>query len=127
VGASSEKPFLSTGKLVENYRLLVDYMKKCRESDLDCSKLIPSSDFLLEVKELVERGALSRFSDFISIVEERYGSLVDCDLALRVFSEIHGHEASCDLVKKILITQLAGWILEMLESLGYVRVKFSWR
>lgn len=124
---NDEKPFLSTGRLVESYKLLVSYMKKCRESNIDCDHLIPSSQFLLEVKELVEKGNLSKFADLVNLVEGRYSELINCDLALRVFAEVHGHQATCELVKRMLITQLAGWIAEMLESLGYVRVKFSWR
>ncbi|MCC6034283.1 MAG: hypothetical protein LM567_02130 [Desulfurococcaceae archaeon] len=127
MNSNSEKPFLSTGKLIENYKLLVNYMKQCRDAGLDCSPLIPSSDFLLEVKRLVESDYISKFSDLVKLVEKKFGNLISCDLALRVFTEIHGYVVSCDLVKNMLITQLAGWIIEMLETLGYVKIKFSWR
>lgn len=127
MNSNSEKPFLSSGRLIENYKLLINYMKQCRDVGLDCSSLIPSSDFLLEVKRLVESGYISKFSDLVRVVEKKFGSLVSCDLALRVFTEIHGHTVSCDLVKNMLIIQLAGWIIEMLETLGYVKIRFSWR
>lgn len=123
----NDRPFLSTGKLIENYKLLVNYMKKCKEANLDCSALIPSSDLLVEVKTKINSGRISRLSDLIDLVEEKYSNLVICELAQKVFTEIHGYTVSCELARKILLIQLAGWITEMLESLGYVKIKFSWR
>jgi len=102
-------------------------MKKCREANLNCSDLIPSSEFLLEVKNLIEIGKITKLRDLVDLVEEKYSELLNCELALSVFTELYEHKASCDLVKKIIITQLAGWIAEMLESLGYVKIKQPWR
>jgi hypothetical protein len=127
VSTINDRPFLSTGKLIENYKLLVNYMKKCKEVNLDCSALIPSSDLLVEVKTKINSGIISRLSDLVDLVEEKYSNLVICELAQKVFTEIHGYTVSCELARKILLIQLAGWITEMLESLGYVKIKFSWR
>ena len=127
MSTADEKPFLSTGKLVENYKLLVNYMKNCKEVNLDCRALIPSSNLLVEIKNLIDSGKLSRLSELIELVESKFSNLVNCDLALEAFREIHGYTASCELVRKMLMTQLASWIIEMLEVLGYVKIEFSWR
>jgi len=125
-GMFNETPFLPTRSLIENYDLLLAYMKKCRERALNCAQLIPSSQLLSELEKRVELEPLS-FEAIISIVEERVGRLVHCELCREAFKEVYGVVATCEDAKKILIRQLAGWYIEILEALGHVKVKYAWR
>jgi len=118
--------FLTTKKLVESYALLQDYFKKCRERGLDCTDLIPTASLLSEIRRLVEFKSLS-FIDLLGYVRSRVGASIKCDVLVEAFRQQFGVEASCEEASKALLMQLTAWYVEMLESLGYVKVRMAWK
>jgi len=101
-------------------------MKKCKEKSKDCTSLIPSSRFLGELQELLERGPMS-FDRVIELIGEKVSSAISCDLCVEAFKEVYKVPVACEEAKKTLLRQLAGWYVEMLEALGYVKVKYAWK
>lgn len=118
--------FLTTKKLVESYALLQDYFKKCREKGVDCTDLIPTANLLSEIQRLVESRSLS-FIDLLGYIRSRVGASIKCDVLIEAFKQQYGVEASCEEASKALLMQLTAWYVEMLESLGYVKVRMAWK
>jgi len=123
---SEEVPFLSSGKLVEDYRLLVRYFKKCKSIGLDCSPLLPASQTLLEIKQMVEKKRVN-FNEVLDFVRGKLSTDVHCSILVDAFEETYGVRASCEEAKNQLIKQLAGWYIEILDTLGYVKIKYAWK
>lgn len=123
---TDERPFLSTGSIIEDYRLLLVYMKKCKENMLDCSPLLPTSEVLSQLLKAVKEGGLS-FNDIVEFVRARFENLVDCKICSEAFKEVYNVVVDCAEAKRQLVVQIAGWYTEILESLGYIRVKYLWK
>lgn len=60
-------------------------------------------------------------------VKERVGGAVICELCVEVFRELYGVDVNCEDAQQVLLKELAGWYIEILEALGYVKVKYSWK
>lgn len=123
---SNHRLFLSSGKLLENSRLLAKYMKLCKERGLSCEKLLPSSSLLSEIKKMVEKAPVS-FEDIVKFLQEQVSSEVDCGICIEAYREIYGISVDCESAKKALVIQLAGWLVEILDTLGYVKIKYTWK
>ena len=122
----SKKPFLSTGSIVEDYSLLLKYVEICKRKNVDCSVLIPSSHILSELRNEIERSSKT-FNSLIEFVESKLGDKIDCEISLEAFIEVYAVRGECNEAKRIILTQLTGWYIEILESLGYVKIKYSWK
>ncbi|MEM4718273.1 MAG: hypothetical protein QXE81_05900 [Desulfurococcaceae archaeon] len=123
---NEDKPFLSSGILVESYALLTRYMDLCKQRGLDCSPILPSSDTLSQVLNAIEKGSVNLqylIEHFNSILTEK----IDCDVVMDAFKQVYNVEIDCSSAKKLLLFQLVGWYLEILASLGYVKLKHTWR
>lgn len=123
---SDNKPFLSSGIIIENYALLTRYMELCKQRGLDCSILLPSSTTLSEMLKIVEKESVNLqvlIEHFNNILSER----IDCELVMETFREVYKVEVDCLSARKLLIIQLVGWYLEILNTLGYVKLKHAWR
>lgn len=123
---SSENLFLSTKSVIEDYSLLLAYMKKCKERSLNCTQLIPSSQLLGELQRRIELEPLS-LEKIVEIVKEKVEHIIDCDLCAEAFREVYKVTVTCEDAKKMLLKQLAGWYVEILEALGYVKVRYAWK
>lgn len=121
-----EKPFLSSSKIIENYGLLVKYMEKCRRLDRGCEQLLPTSDILAEIEKLAKQGLVG-FEDVVSYIEKKMSTNIDCDICVQSYREVYGLDVDCDRAKKTLLVQLAGWLVEILDSLGYIKIRYSWK
>ncbi|MEM4481795.1 MAG: hypothetical protein QW808_04200 [Desulfurococcaceae archaeon] len=121
-----ERPFLSTGSVIEDYRFLLGYMKKCKQLKEDCSSLLPTSEILSEIIKAISEAGLS-FGDIIELIRTKFESSIDCDLCSEAFKEAYGVVVDCTEAKKLLFVQIAGWYVEILESLGYIKVRYQWK
>lgn len=123
---ASEKPFLSSSKIIENYSLLLKYMEKCRISNIDCTSILPSSSLLSQIENLAKTSRVG-FDEVVKLVGEMVSSIIVCDICIQAFKEVYGVEVDCERAKKMLILQIAGWLVEMLDTLGYIRIKYAWK
>lgn len=123
---ASEKPFLSSSKIIENYSLLLKYVEKCKFLNIDCSPILPSSSLLSQIENLVKTGRVG-FEEVVRLVEEKMSSAIICDVCIQAFREVYGIEVDCERAKKMLIAQIAGWLVEILDTLGYIRIRYSWK
>lgn len=121
-----KKPFLSSSKIIEDYGLLLKYMEKCRQTGRDCEQLLPTSNILSEIERLAMSGSID-FERVVNHVEEVASNSIDCDICVQSFKEVYGVDVECDRAKKALLVQLAGWLVEILDSLGYIKIRYSWK
>lgn len=121
-----DKPFLSSRSIIEDYSLLLEYMKKCRNRGLDCSNLIPTSKMLDDLNNEVRRGSVS-FQQLFEYVRNIYEKEISCELCIEAFKQVYNITAECEEARKLLLIQLAGWYVEILETLGYIKLKSAWK
>ncbi|MEM4810200.1 MAG: hypothetical protein QW249_06790, partial [Desulfurococcaceae archaeon] len=60
-------------------------------------------------------------------IKEKIGNKLNCDLAIQAFRELYGLNTECEEILRMLLSQLTGWYIEILDTLGYIRIKYSWR
>jgi hypothetical protein len=120
------KPFLSSRSIIEDYSLLLEYMKKCKNKGLDCSNIIPTSQTLDELLEKIEKGAIT-FEQLLDYIKGKYENQVYCDLCVEAFKQVFNIAADCEDSRRMLLIQLTGWYVEILETLGYVKLKSAWK
>lgn len=121
-----EDLFTPTGGVIGDYSLLLEYLKKCRERGLDCSTILPSSSILGEIQCIIEHRS-TRFIELVEYLQSIHGKNINCDVCVEAFQQLYGVKPSCEEAIKMLITQLTSWYLEILERLGYVKIKQAWR
>ncbi|MEM1618063.1 MAG: hypothetical protein QW123_03655 [Desulfurococcaceae archaeon] len=123
---SSDKPFLSSSKIIEDYKLLLKYMEKCRLTGAECEKLLPTSQILAKIKALIE-SRVATFEDVLGFVEKEFYNEINCEICVDAFKEVYGISVDCDKARRALIVQITGWFIEILDTLGYVKIKYSWK
>ncbi len=114
---------LATGKIVSDYRPLIKYLELANTEQRN--KVLPRSSDIELVRILLERGYETLeevLNEIVQIVKERF----DPGLSCRAIKEVLDIELSEDEAVKYLSKILAGWIIEMAEQLGTVRLKSAW-
>lgn len=120
------KPFLASGKIIENYSLLVKYFEICSASSNVCMDLLPSSEILETISSLVKNRGYS-FTEILNVLGERLSGRIICNIAVEAYRAVHGINVDCEEAKNMLLRELVAWYLEMAEALGLVRLKESWK
>ncbi|MEM0002270.1 MAG: hypothetical protein QXS24_03060 [Desulfurococcaceae archaeon] len=121
-----DKPFLSSRSIIEDYSLLLEYMKKCRNKGLDCSNLIPTSKLLDDLQSEIRKGSIS-FQQLFEYIKNRFEKEILCEVCIDAFKQVYDIIADCEEARKLLLIQLAGWYIEILETLGYIKLKSAWK
>ncbi|MCD6341143.1 MAG: hypothetical protein J7L51_04265 [Desulfurococcales archaeon] len=119
----AKKPMLATGKIVPDYRPLIRYLELANAEQRD--KVLPKSSDIELVRTLLERGYETLeevLNEIVQVVRGRF----DPNLSCRAVKEVLNVELEEDEAVKYLSKLLAGWIIEMAEQLGAVRLKSLW-
>ncbi|BAN89600.1 hypothetical protein [Aeropyrum camini] len=120
------RPPFSTGKIVEDYRLLKLYLEVAREKgreDLVDKALISEEDVNLLRRLSSAPGVTAE--DLVNALEERFYERVDPDIASEALSRA-GINFDGDTARRIIARILAGWLVEMGEELRMYRLRRSW-
>ncbi|MEM1628990.1 MAG: hypothetical protein QW551_06945 [Desulfurococcaceae archaeon] len=124
---NNRKLFLSSGKIIKDYGLLIKYLEICKQRGHNCEEVIPDSNLLTMLKNLIEETGSLRMDYAIQYIKEKIGNKLNCDLAIQAFRELYGLNTECEEILRMLLSQLTGWYIEILDTLGYIRIKYSWR
>ncbi|MCD6429023.1 MAG: hypothetical protein J7L12_05385 [Desulfurococcales archaeon] len=123
MGEDVKKLMLATGKVVPDYRPLIRYLELANSEQRD--RVLPKSSDIELVRTLLERGYETLeevLNEIIQIVKERF----DPDLSCRAIKEVLNIELEEDEAVRYLSKLLAGWIIEIAEQLGAIRLKGVW-
>ncbi len=125
-----EEPMFSTGTVVGkyDYRVLMRYIEEVRErrgADA-AANAIPSSDDITYAEQLVRSG-VKNVSDLLEKLTERFLPRVHVEEALAAVREGYGAGYSGEEAARKIARLLAGWCIEICETLGILRIREPWR
>jgi len=120
-----DRPFMATGKVVRDYAPLMKFLESIPEDVR--REILPKSEDLLKLKELVREGADARelinsMSKVFSTRLTPYGRQ-----AREALKRAWGIDVSEEYAVEELSRELAGWVIEMGEGLGYLSIHGSKR
>ena len=115
----SEKPFLASGKIVKDYAPLMTYLKLLEKSEREA--LMPTSEYLKEIVDRVGKGKI--LGEMLSELAKELRPKIDVELAVKALKEAWGVNASPDYAVDEIAREMAGWLLEMCEALGYLKIR----
>lgn len=115
-------PFMASGRLVKDYKLLMKYFEKLRELGLDASRHYPTSQDIEVIKRGVERGEIKSVAEALNILVQRFKERIDPVIAKKAFEECMGVEVDEATAVNEVAKLLAYWTLEMSEGLGLIKL-----
>jgi len=115
---SSPKLLLLSRKVFSDYSLLEKYFEVCEE----VSESIPTPADIEYVKHIVSRGSVS-LEYILNELKERLSSRVNVSCSLRAAKEVLGVDLPESHAVALVSVQLAGWILEIAEALGIIKLR----
>jgi hypothetical protein len=118
VGTESKLLLLSR-KVFSDYSLLEKYFELCGEK---ASESFPRPTDIEYVKYLVSRGSTS-LDYILNELKERLAERVNADCSLRAAKEVLGVDLPENHAVALISVQLAGWILEIAEALGVIKLR----
>jgi len=114
-----KQPFLASGKIVKDYAPLMTYLKLLSEEER--SQLMPTSDYLKGIVLRVGRGRV--LGEILNELAKELRPRIKAELAVKALKEAWGVDVSMEYAVDEIAREMAGWILEMCETLGYIRIK----
>ena len=123
LSVESRKPMLATGKIISDYRPLIKYLEVAGEEERN--KVLPKGSDIELVRVLLEQGygtVDEMLNQIIRVVKNRFNP----ELSRRVIREVLNIEIEEEEAVNHLSKLLAGWIIEMAEQLGVIRLKSTW-
>ena len=112
-------PLMASGKIVENYEPLIKYIELC-DNKLK-NNVLPTTHDIELVRSLVSRGYRS-LDDIISELVNFLSNRFEGNIAIRAVREALNIDLEEQEAVKYLSKILAGWIIEMAENLGIIRI-----
>ncbi len=116
---SSTKLFLLSRRVFKDYSLLERYFEVCGE---EASTSIPTPADVEYVKYLVSRGSTS-LEYVLNELKKKLLDRVNVSCSLRAAREVLGIDLPESHAVALVSVQLAGWILEIAEALGIIKLK----
>ncbi len=121
MSALVKKLFLSTSKIVGDYKPLIEYLSLLDKEERE--RVIPSSkDFeLIEgLGRELSKGNLQEFMEKLMNVKE---PLIKEDIAMRAVEKAWKIRVDKEVAVREISKELAGWALEIAERLNIVKIK----
>jgi len=117
-----KKPFMSSGKLVRDYRPLLKYLDLLPPRDRE--KTLPSEDDFKFVESQIIKEP-RKLDELIRELSGRKASIVNKKLAVEAVMKAWGMNVDEGLAVREISGELAGWILEICDALGIVRINLK--
>ncbi len=114
-----EKPFLASGKVVKDYAPLMTYLKLLGNAEREA--LMPTSEYLKEIVSRIGKGGV--LGDVLNELAKELRWRINAELAVKALKEAWGVNVSPEYAVDEIAREMAGWLLEMCESLGYIRIR----
>lgn len=116
--------FLGSGKLVKDYRILQKYFEILDEMNIDKTSALPSSEDIEMIRKLVEQGKRNLL-ELINALTLKFIPKVNAEAAIRAYKEVLGIEIQPNTAISHIARDLAGWTLEIAESLSIIKIDVS--
>jgi len=114
-----ERPFLASGKVVKDYAPLIRYLNLLKDSERKA--LMPTTEYLNEIVKRVGKGKV--LGELLEELAKELKPKINTELAVRALKEAWGVEVSPEYAVDEIAREMAGWILEICEALGYLKIK----
>jgi len=114
-----ERPFLASGKIVKDYRPLMTYLKLL--GDREREALMPTGEYLKEIVSRVGKGRT--LGEVLNELAKELRWKINAELALKALREAWGMNVSPEYAVDEIAREMAGWVLEICESLGYLKIR----
>jgi len=122
---AAETPFMSTGKIVGDYRLLNEYVKLLKNYGYNVEAFFPINDAFREVVRLVKDLGVRNLHEVISKVSEVIKPKINTRAGLEAFKRIYEIEVDEEFAAKKIAEIIVGYAIELTDSLGILRVNLG--
>ncbi|MEM0006591.1 MAG: hypothetical protein QXJ95_00590 [Ignisphaera sp.] len=116
--------FLSSGKIVKDYRILRRYFEILDEMNVDKSSALPSSEDFEFIRRFLREGK-KNLLELLEALSLKFIPKIDMNAAIRTYREVLGIEIQPNTAVLHIAKDLAGWTLEMAENLGIIKIDVS--
>ncbi|MCS7112140.1 MAG: hypothetical protein N3D82_04155 [Ignisphaera sp.] len=116
--------FLSSGKIVKDYRILQKYFEILDEMNIDKSSTLPSSEDIEFIERLIKEGKRSLL-ELLDALTLKFIPKINTEAAVRAYKEVLDIELHPNTAISHIAKDLAGWSLEIAEHLGIIRIDVS--
>ncbi len=116
--------FLSSGKIVKDYRILQKYFEILDEMNIDKASALPSSEDIELIRRLIKEGKRNLL-ELIDALTLKFIPKINTEAAIRAYKEVLDIEIQPNTAISHIARDLAGWTLEIAESLGIIRIDVS--
>lgn len=113
--------FLSSGKIVKDYRILQRYFEILDEMNIDRASALPSSKDIELVLKMVKEGKRNLL-ELLNALALRFIPRINAEAAIRACREMLSIEMQSDAAISHIARDLAGWTLEIAENLGIIKI-----
>ena len=114
---------LATGKIVSNYKPLIKYLELANPEQRE--KALPRSSDIEVVRSLLEKG-YGTLEEVLNEVAKIVRDRLDPELSQKAIKYSLDVELGRDEAVRYISKLLAGWIIEIAEQLGVVRLRTKW-
>lgn len=116
--------FLSSGKIVKDYRILQKYFEVLDDISVDKASALPSSEDLEFISRLVREGRRTLL-ELLDALTLRFIPKINTEAAIRTYREVLGVELPPNTAVAHIAKDLAGWTLEIAENLGIIKINLG--
>lgn len=118
-----DKGFLfATGKVVKDYTLLRFYLEELKARNLSHEHIVPTSELLIYIKSKAAERA-SSVAEILTMIEPAIEEKVDPESASKAVERHLNLRVDAGLARKMVARIIAGYAIEIAESLGYIELK----
>lgn len=116
-------PFMATGTVVKDYQLLIQYFEEVKSMGMDPRYSYPTSSDIEFIVRSVRSGAIRNLYELLESLTRIFSSRVCTEAAIKAFKKKYGSEPDPDTAVREIAWMLAGWTIEIAESLGLISLR----
>ncbi len=117
----TELPFMASGIIVKNYRMLIEYFNELKRMGIDPRDSYPRSEDLELVKNLASHN--KNLYDLLNELKDRIRKRVVVEAAIKAYRASTGVEPTPSEAVDEVAKLIAGWVIEIAANLGIIKLK----
>jgi hypothetical protein len=122
---SDFKPMLASGKVVTDYRPYIIYLKLAENINVELKNTaLPQNSDFEYLKEIIKKG-YEHLDDILAELTRYVLNRIRGDIAARAVYEVLNVESDPEYATELIAKILAGWIIEIGDNLGVIKLKGS--
>lgn len=107
--------------------MLKAFFERCRHEEMDCLQLLLPGSLIENLVKKIEEGSLRTVLDVVNYFEANLPIRDYCRSILEAFKSIGLEIRDCETAGKLFTREYADWVLSLLEQLGFIKLRESWR